>query len=244
MGHAGPSSGALRDCQGILFDFAYTLFYPRGAIDQVQRAGISPRDARRHWAEIWSNSDAWGPAGVARDLDPDTHRTEWLRLLAPLDRLRPGVALAAYQQLADPSTWAPYSDVSSTLAYLKNAGYKLGLVSNTSHDIRAALSAHGLVRLFSACVLSCEAGVAKPDARIFQLACEGLDLAPDKCLMIGDTATTDSGGAPLGIATVILGNRPDWPARRLLGLRKLLSTARPKQSATHNASTAYQVCGQ
>jgi FMN phosphatase YigB (HAD superfamily) len=49
-------------------------------------------------------------------------------------------------------------------------------------------------------VLSYEAGVEKPDPRIFALACERLGIDPHDAVMVGDNEA-DGGGEGLGIRT-------------------------------------------
>ena len=44
-------------------------------------------------------------------------------------------------------------------------------------------------------VFSSEAGMEKPDPRIYHLACEGLELAPDTCLFVGDGGSGELEGA-------------------------------------------------
>ena len=48
-------------------------------------------------------------------------------------------------------------------------------------------------------VLSDQRGVLKPDPEIFRLACAELGVAPGECVMVGDSAEADGGGAVLGI---------------------------------------------
>ncbi len=46
-------------------------------------------------------------------------------------------------------------------------------------------------------------GVAKPDARFFQLACERLNLRPEDCLFIDDIETNVQAAARLGMQTIL-----------------------------------------
>jgi NagD protein len=60
-------------------------------------------------------------------------------------------------------------------------------------------------------------GIGKPNPIMMRAACDELGLAPDECVMIGDTMETDIlGGTQLGMHTVLVltgGTQPDDLAR-------------------------------
>jgi 2-haloacid dehalogenase len=60
---------------------------------------------------------------------------------------------------------------------------------------RGRLARSGVARCFSAVLISEELGMAKPDARFFQAACEALRLPPSELLCIGDSPVADVMGA-------------------------------------------------
>ena len=74
----------------------------------------------------------------------------------------------------------------------------LALVSNGPSDMqRAALQKVGLEFFFKTIVVSGDEDVAvrKPKGRIFELACERLNAAPEHVLMVGDNLEADVYGA-------------------------------------------------
>jgi HAD superfamily hydrolase (TIGR01549 family) len=74
--------------------------------------------------------------------------------------------------------------------------FKLGLVTNGETDSqRGRLHATGLDRFFTAVLISDEAGCAKPDPRIFELALEALGVGAGETLYVGDSIEHDYGGA-------------------------------------------------
>jgi HAD superfamily hydrolase (TIGR01549 family) len=112
------------------------------------------------------------------------------------------------------------------------ASHALGLISNHTTDIQLRkLGALGLERHFPVVVTSEEAGVEKPDPRIFEQALKALGVGASETLMVGDSPTVDlrgahgvgircvlsrefvtpeyRGGDPDGILTE-LGELPDW----------------------------------
>lgn len=83
-----------------------------------------------------------------------------------------------------------YPDVRPVLARWAKR-YRLVAVTNGNADVRKV----GLSDLFSACVSAHELGVGKPDARIFDAACEAGGATPQTTLHIGDDIELDVAGA-------------------------------------------------
>jgi HAD superfamily hydrolase (TIGR01509 family) len=69
------------------------------------------------------------------------------------------------------------------------------MVSNFDHRLPAVLEALGLAPLLDVVVLPADAGAAKPDPRIFQLALARLGVAAAEALYVGDDAEDDVAGA-------------------------------------------------
>ena len=73
--------------------------------------------------------------------------------------------------------------------------YQLGIVTNGyTQSQQGRLEASGLMPLFECVVISEEAGVAKPDARIFEIALSTLRVSPADVLYIGDSIKHDFEG--------------------------------------------------
>ena len=67
-----------------------------------------------------------------------------------------------------------FADTVPFLAKARAAGLGIALVSNCAENTRAMLAAKGLLDLADAAILSCEAGLAKPDPEIYLLAVRAL----------------------------------------------------------------------
>ena len=52
-----------------------------------------------------------------------------------------------------------------------------------------------LSNLFDATVFSCEVGAMKPDPRVYNAACDGLNVAPHRCMFVGDGGSRELTGA-------------------------------------------------
>jgi HAD superfamily hydrolase (TIGR01509 family) len=92
----------------------------------------------------------------------------------------------------------PYPDARATLTWAKQAGYRLGLVTNRWFGralLEPELRAHGLAGLFDAVVVSCDVGYDKPHPAIFHLALDALGLPAAQAIMVGDNLGTDIAGA-------------------------------------------------
>ena len=86
-----------------------------------------------------------------------------------------------------------------------SAHYPLVLVSNFYGNIHSVLRSYGIEHYFSAVIESAVVGIRKPDARIFALGVEALDLSPTAVLVVGDSYDKDIVPAhSLGCRTVWL----------------------------------------
>jgi putative hydrolase of the HAD superfamily len=87
------------------------------------------------------------------------------------------------------------------LAALRAAGVPVALVTNQfGQDCYAGFDLDALADVV---VISSEIGVRKPSRRIYAVACERLDVAPQQCVMVDDVQHNLDGAARLGIAGVL-----------------------------------------
>jgi len=110
--------------------------------------------------------------------------------------------------------WCLEEDAIPTLESLKSAGYRLGLISNTSdeNNVQALIDGNGLRPYLEFIVTSAGCGWRKPHARIFQLALDHFGIPPGEAMMVGDMLEADILGANrLGIYSVWLTRRAIIP---------------------------------
>lgn len=130
----------------------------------------------------------------------------------------------------------PKPDAAPTLAQLRRAGYKLGLLSNCSIEIPTLWPEIPLASFFKTAVFSSRDRLCKPDPRIFQLTCERLGVAPDSCIYVADGENRELAAATkLGMRAVLIRNpaaqkRPDlfreateWQGNSISALAELLA---------------------
>lgn len=81
-------------------------------------------------------------------------------------------------------------------------GYKIGLLSNASHDVIDGIFSPAEQRLFDAIVLSAHIGITKPDPRSYQFICEQLKVVPAQCVMVDDQPRHLVQASLLGMGTI------------------------------------------
>ena len=94
----------------------------------------------------------------------------------------------------------------STLIYLKSKGYHLGVISDgITIKQWEKLIRLGLNHFFDEVVTSEEAGVEKPDEKIFRLALDRMGCQPTKSIMIGNKFNKDIIGAiNIGMSAILV----------------------------------------
>ena len=119
----------------------------------------------------------------------------------------------------------PIPGIGEALAELSQR-YKLAVVSDAivtpGTGLKAILEGHGLARHFSAFAFSDEVGHSKPHRAMFDCACQGLGVAVDEIVHIGDRDHNDVKGP------------------HALGAKAILFTA--VRDADKNATTADAIC--
>jgi putative hydrolase of the HAD superfamily len=112
----------------------------------------------------------------------------------PDEVLRAGLA-AAYAQ--GELQWQPFIDVYRTLDQLKARGYRLGLISNArdAGNVERLVDNAQLRPWLDPIVISANAGVRKPNPKIFKIVLDYWQLPPDQVVMVGDMLGADILGA-------------------------------------------------
>lgn len=88
-----------------------------------------------------------------------------------------------------------YPGAVDILERLRNAGVRLGIISNWDDTLPNVLERLGIADFFEVCVVSCEVGYEKPHARIFEIAAERLPVNGYQPWYVGDRIDKDVQGA-------------------------------------------------
>lgn len=116
----------------------------------------------------------------------------------------------------------PLPGAAATLTYVKEQGYRMGLLSNTmfrgvAH--RRDLARFGLIDYFDAMLFSADAGKWKPTPAPFRQVLAELEGAAETAVFIGDSPAHDIAGAQqVGMRTILIRSSQRFP---------LLETIRP-----------------
>ena len=125
-----------------------------------------------------------------------------------------------------------YDDVIQTLQHLRDAGFKLGIVSNWDTPLDPLLERLGIVNYFDVIVASHDVLVKseKPDSHIFNYALAAVGVSAEDAVHVGDTYEADIIGARnVGIRPILLDRdgtqvgRWDETIRSLAELPELLT---------------------
>jgi HAD superfamily hydrolase (TIGR01509 family) len=181
---------------GILFDAGGTLIQVH-----VERLAAELRTRGHDPAEL---EDAFWRTLVLLDAEFAPHAGEfddwwhdWLDRWAghcavPTEVLREAWTAAD----RDESLWSqPIPGALECLIRLREAGIRLGVVSNADGRVAQSLGRLGLAPFFDVIVDSATVGVAKPDPRIFEPALAELRTPPERTWYIGDTVAYDAAAA-------------------------------------------------
>jgi HAD superfamily hydrolase (TIGR01662 family) len=201
--------------RGLIFDLGSTLLYsehdhnwgvilPRMRADllaHLQAAGYS-LDAPTFLNRLAAK---YAEFDRQRQTDWVEYTTEWIltTTLAELGAppLTPPLleqALRAYYAFSE-SHWKPMPGVHETLRQLTDVGYRLAIISNASDNAnvqRLIDNAH-LRSYFDPIIVSAAVGLRKPNPKIFDRVLGPWGLAPNECVMIGDTLGADILGAQM-----------------------------------------------
>jgi putative hydrolase of the HAD superfamily len=216
----------------------HTLVYFDPPEMDVMQAAMRDAGLERSTEEIGAAMQAvWGEyyrdaATATFAATPDYDRQTQLRLMrAFLHQIGLAVdneLLATYEHLVDsgfsrPGAMPTFPEVPEVLASLREQGYRLGVVSNWSWNLRDRVVQAGLDGFFEVVWASAYAGCNKPHPGIFFQALVQMDLSVERALYVGDSYVHDVVGArSAGLDAVLLdregtAGEPDCPVIHDLG---------------------------
>jgi putative hydrolase of the HAD superfamily len=182
--------------KAIIFDFG-------GVFDQQHEALGGFQDAARRYGmtpeafyDLLYSGDAWQQAKIGAM----TGRDYWHTAMVALGH-DPGDDVAAFRA----RLFAGHELDARVVAIARRLArrFPLALLSNATDELEALLEHQFRIHdLFKVVINSARVGVAKPDPRAYQLALDGLGVAPHEALFIDDKSRNVRASEALGIPTI------------------------------------------
>ncbi len=193
-----PHHVDIRPPRGVLFDAGGTLvrLHTERLAEAVRARGHEPHaldDA--FWRAAVLLDTEFTPSAVSGDWE--AFYRDWQARLAEHAGIPASVLHGAYAEVDEQRfLWdKAVPGARECLTRLREAGLRVGVVSNADGRIAEALGHAGLASLLEVVVDSGLVGVAKPDPAIFAHALEPLGLAPEETWYLGDTVHYDAAAA-------------------------------------------------
>lgn len=194
--------------RAIFFDAGNTLLYPRveELAQELTGAGFPATVADFHAAERLAkkNFDKWLlPLLASGELPQAVDRLYWTeylhalmdRLHVPLDQ-HGAITEQVIERFRNIQFWSRvFPETQPVLGFLRDAGYYLGVISNSVGTMEEQLDRAGLASYFRTILDSAVVGVEKPHPEIFHMATGQAGISPAEAVFVGDTYGTDVGGA-------------------------------------------------
>ena len=208
--------------RAVLFDVDFTLarpgpeLGPEGYVRAGERHGLHLEPTRYEAARDAALVD------LRRHPEFEHDDEIWFRFTERIVRGMGGDADSAYDCAVEitrawehHANFELYDDVPDALATLRSAGLRIGLVSNSSREVREFARHHGLD--VDAGISSFHHGRTKPHGSIFRAVLDLLGVEPSAAVMVGDTIADDIEGAlALGMRAILVdreGVHPEFEPR-------------------------------
>lgn len=121
-----------------------------------------------------------------------------------------------------------FAEVPGVLKALQDKGIRRAILSNGSPAmLQSAVRNARLEDVIEVALSVDELGVYKPDPRVYQLACDHLDLTPDKIVFMSSNAWDVAGAAAFGFRVVWINRYAQAPERLPAGPEAELRTLSP-----------------
>lgn len=206
--------------KAVFFDFGGTLYEVNNSVTKMwmkllKGTGISIWDETRFYESLREARvllDKQTAERVHSKLNPEMSETYWtaynaliLEKMGIVEREKINMSEKISQQLNRiEKKYEIVQGVKETLVTLK-LKYKLGLISNTSYDIRKYLEDDKIIHLFDVIGLSYELKLWKPNKKIFFQCCNMIGVKSKECVYVGDSVICDvEAAANAGMVSILL----------------------------------------
>lgn len=214
--------GALPLIRGIIFDFDETVAVRMRSLDDLMREGALAAEAYMRSTGMDLPEDFAINIVEARRFAEEKSAEEQEEHLAddamsfllqffgyPASRMDPDVLRRAVDIFYAPemTAWKLRPGATAVLAALRDAGYRLALMTNYNCDrvFQRTIDYLNLRPYFDLCLSSASVEYRKPDPRFLQIALDRWDFLPYETAVVGNSLLEDiRAGIDLGAQTVLL----------------------------------------
>lgn len=214
--------GAQPLIRGLIFDFDETLALRTRPLDDLMREGALAADAYMRSTGMDLPEDFAASIVEARRFAEEKSAEEQEEHLAddamsfllqffgyPASRMDPDVLRRAVDIFYAPemTAWKLRPGATAVLATLRDAGYRLALMTNYNCDrvFQRTIDYLNLRRYFDLCLSSASVEYRKPDPLFLQIALDRWDFLPYETAVVGNSLLEDiRAGIDLGAQTVFL----------------------------------------
>lgn len=211
--------------RAITFDVGHTIIFPHPSLGHryasaAERQGITmaPGEAEQRFMAAWKQARET-QTGLVYGTNHEEARSFWRRVIDIIfvddgvsSVKRAAILNELYEGFATASAWRVDSGWQEAVKACRNAGLRIGLISNWDVRLRDLLTALDITADVDSAVISAEIGIEKPEPAIFMHALAELGVDPQDALHVGDTWEDDIEGAcRLGIRTGWVNANPSAP---------------------------------
>lgn len=217
--------------EAVFLDVGWTLAYPRTSLWEIfsglcetTEARVTPDSCEQLVRSLWSGSQEQAEREFHNGACYPDSDEEFVGAFEKIGRLifsyfnvggdHTVLVQRFLQAFWTEDNWAVFPEVPDTLAALRAAGVRLGVLSNAPSNLPEFLSRMGIDAYLDFKVVSAVEGVKKPDRRIFQVALSRAGVVPERALHVGDMYLEDIiGGRTAGVHTLLMerGQRALFP---------------------------------
>ena len=211
--------------RAVLFDAGGTILRVNPSVEvvYVETAAVHgvearPDAIRQGFRAAWRKSLERSRKRGYRTSD-EILRAEWFEIIrdtfgesAPASRIGP-LFEDLYERFVSARAWSLAPGTQEAVAFLRERGIRVGILSNWDSRLRRMLREMGIERAFEFIVVSHEVGFEKPHTMIFEEALRRAGTDPGETLHVGDSYEADIlPAAAMGLRTLWVAPREEREA--------------------------------
>ncbi len=193
----------LSNIKAVFFDAANTLFFIKGGLGNTYAAsakkyGINPdpRDLKKAFSKHFPTAPPLAFSNVSDEERKSLEKQWWYEVVRKVY-----ADIGIFDDFDDyfndlfevfrKAAWQIFPETKNILNEIKSLGFAIIIVSNFDSRVYDVCESLSIIDHFDDFVISSEAGYAKPDIEIYNIALSRNNLNPQQCVFIGDNYLND-----------------------------------------------------